>query len=237
MNQFKIGVKSGIPIALGYLPIAITFGILSVQAGLTPALATGMSIWVFAGASQFIAVNLLQSHVPFIEIILTTFILNLRHLLMSTALSRRLTSNTLISSLLAFGITDETFVVATVDEEQQQIKASYFFGLALTSYSGWVLGTFLGSYFSTVIPANFAVGMSVALYAMFIGLLIPSMKKSWQISFIAILSGIFSWVLSLLLPQLSSGWTIIIATLVATTVGFLLPEQKEETNPCTTPGC
>ena len=237
MNQFKSGVKAGIPIALGYLPIAITFGILSVQAGLTPALATGMSIWVFAGASQFIAVNLLQSQVHFFEIILTTFILNLRHLLMSTSLSRRLASNPLISSLLAFGITDETFVVATVDNDQKEIRASFFLGLILTAYFGWVSGTFLGSYFSTIIPANFAVGMSVALYAMFIGLLIPSMKKSWQISFIAVLSGTLSWLFSMMFPDLSSGWTIIIATLVATTVGFLLPEKKEEKQPCTTPGC
>ncbi|WP_339060186.1 AzlC family ABC transporter permease [Tepidibacillus marianensis] len=226
MNQFLKGTKDGFPIAIGYLPIALTFGILSVQAGLTPIQATGMSVWVFAGASQFIAVNLLQSHVLISEIILTTFILNLRHLLMSTSLSRKLNTNPFTSSLLSFGITDETFVVASVHQEETIITSSYFLGLALMAYSGWVFGTLLGSLFSNLIPGEWATGMSIALYSMFIGLLVPSMKKSWQISFIAILGGFFSWGFTAIFPLLSNGWVIILATFVATTIGSLLPNQE-----------
>ncbi|MFV9511386.1 AzlC family ABC transporter permease [Tepidibacillus sp. LV47] len=226
MGNFSKGVKDGLPIAIGYLPIALTFGILSVQAGLTPVQATGMSMWVFAGASQFIAINLLQSHVLITEIILTTFIINLRHLLMSTSLSRKLQTGPFLSSLLSFGITDETFVVASVNHENSSITPSYFLGLALTAYSGWVLGTFTGSFFSDFIPSNLATGMSIALYAMFIGLLVPSMKKSWQVSFIAVLGGLLSWGLTSLFPKLSNGWVIILATMIAATIGSLLPNRE-----------
>jgi len=226
LNEFLKGSKQGFPIAIGYLPIALTFGILSVQTGLTPWQATGMSIWVFAGASQFIAVNLLQSHVLISEIIITTFILNLRHLLMSTSLSRKLNTKPFTSSLLSFGITDETFVVASVHQDESTITAPYFLGLELTAYSGWVFGTLLGSLFSNFIPNEWATGMSIALYSMFIGLLVPSMKKSWQISFIAFLGGIMSWGLTILLPSLSNGWIIILATFVAATIGSFLPNQE-----------
>ncbi|TCS82583.1 AzlC family ABC transporter permease [Tepidibacillus fermentans] len=226
MGEFPKGMKDGLPIAIGYLPIALTFGILSVQTGLTPLQATGMSIWVFAGASQFIAINLLQSHVLITEIILTTFILNLRHLLMSTSLSRKLQTGPFLSSLLSFGITDETFVVASVNQENTSISPSYFLGLALTAYSGWVFGTFIGSSFSELIPKDWATGMSIALYSMFIGLLVPSMKKSRKISFIAILGGLLSWGLTLVFPQLSNGWVIILSTIIAATIGSILPVEE-----------
>ncbi|MFX0561268.1 AzlC family ABC transporter permease [Tepidibacillus infernus] len=227
MGELRLGIKDGLPIAIGYLPIALTFGILSIQAGLNPFEATGMSIWVFAGASQFIAINLLQSHAQILEIVLTTFILNLRHLLMSTSLSRKLQATPMISSLLSFGITDETFVVASMSEEKFNIGGKYFLGLAATAYVGWVVGTFIGSLFSQMIPASLTAGMGIALYVMFIGLLVPSMKKSWQITFIAIFSGLINWIISMVFTSLSSGWTIIIATLIATTVGAFLPQEEE----------
>lgn len=226
MEQWKKGIKDGFPIAIGYLPIALTFGILAIQSGLDVIEATGMSIWVFAGASQFIAINLLQNHIQIMEIIFTTFILNIRHLLMSTSISRKLNTTTFISSLLSFGITDETFVVASMKKEEK-LGTFYFLGLILTAYSGWVIGTFIGGVFSHVIPTSITTGMSIALYAMFIGLLVPSMKKSWQITFIAVLSGLVSWLIQLAYPNLSSGWSIILATIFATTVGSILPQEKE----------
>jgi len=230
MGEWKMGFRDGLPIAIGYLPIALTFGILSIQAGLNPLEATGMSIWVFAGASQFIAINLLHSNAHMLEIIFTTFILNIRHLLMSTSLSRRLQSKSFISSLLSFGITDETFVVASMSDEESLITAKYFFGLAVTAYSGWVFGTLFGSLFYQVIPASLTTGMSIALYAMFIGLLVPSMKKSLQVTFIAILSGTVSWLFTVVFPNLSSGWAIILATVVATTIGAFLPDKEAVTS-------
>ncbi len=221
-EEYLKGMKLGMPIAIGYFPIAIAFGLLAVQTGLSPIEATGMSILVFAGASQFISLTLLQEHALLLTIILATFILNLRHLLMSMSLSRFLKYERFASFLIGFGLTDETFVVATLSEkmgESENINArnklpqATFITLMLTSYAGWVGGTFFGSLFAQYIPDYIAQGMGIGLYAMFIGLLVPSFKKNASIGIIALISALFAWFLDIIVPGLSMGWIIIIATL------------------------
>ncbi len=223
MNEVRAGIRLGIPIAIGYMPIAVTFGVLGKQTGLSPFEATGMSALVFAGASQFIALSLVQAGVSYAEIILATFILNLRHLLMSTSLAGFLSYQRWQSPFLSFGITDETFVVATLAEDR--LSASKFLGLIFTAYSGWVLGTLLGSLFASFIPEILANAMGIALYAMFIGLLIPSIKKSYRAGVVAGLSALIAWILYVSFPGISYGWIIVLATLAAASLGIWLEEE------------
>ena len=218
------GFSAGLPIALGYLPIAVTFGILARQAGLSSLEAAGMSVFVFAGASQFIALKLLASGISILQIVLTTFIINFRHFLLSASLSQRLRSRRRHALLLAFGITDETFVVASMREP---LNEPVLMGLILTAYLAWVGGTLAGSLLAGLIPLTLVKGMSTALYALFIALLVPAVRGKPLAGLTALLSALAGWALSRLFPGLSSGWIIVIATLAASTTGIFSPDQEK----------
>lgn len=226
LHLFSKGCFAGLSIAIGYFPIAVTFGLIAVQQGqLSLWEATFMSMWVFAGASQYISIQLIGAGVTAVEIILATFILNLRHFLMSTVLSQQLKPSR-INNLLAFGLTDETFAVSTLSDAKEKDEPVYFAGIMLTAYSSWVLGTLLGVLSAGWIPDPLRQSMGIALYAMFIGLLVPSVRKSWKITITAMIGALISWGASLFL---SAGWAIVTATLVGTTVAmFLFRKNKEK---------
>ncbi|MCF6094393.1 AzlC family ABC transporter permease [Microaerobacter geothermalis] len=229
---FKKGLKAGFPICIGYFPIAVTFGVLASQTGLNLLEATGMSIWVFAGASQFISLQLIQGGTGILEIIIATFIINLRHVLMSTTLSQRVQMSKKMAALSSFGITDETFVVATVGSEEEKsfngiVPTSYFIGIALISYLGWVSGTFIGALFAELIPPAIANSMGIGLYSMFIALLTPSLKKSKKIVLISSFSAITATIAVYVLNW-SSGWAIVAATMLGALLGTLIPETQKK---------
>jgi len=227
-EAIRWGLSNGLPIALGYLPVALTFGILGRQAGLTVGEVTGMSAWVYAGASQFLAVKMIASGLGSVQIILATLILNFRHFLMSTVLSRRIEGGKQGTALLSYWVTDETFVVATVHARPEGLSAAGFFVMAITAYVAWVSGGFLGGVFADLIPVRIVDGMGIGLYALFIALLIPSARKHWQFALVAALSALTAWGLSRLAPGLSEGWTLIAATLGVSALGTLLPDAESE---------
>jgi predicted branched-subunit amino acid permease len=179
-----------------------------------------MSLFVYAGASQFASLGLLAGGASALAVILATLVLNFRHFLMSVALSRRVP----LPPALGFGITDETFVVASLDEK---LTPSYFLGLALTAYLAWLSGTLVGAGFSSLIPPVISRGMGVALYAMFIAILLPGVKKSWINGIVAAAGALLAWGASLLLPGLPSGWRIVLAILVASAVGAIIGPSDE----------
>lgn len=221
-NKQKEGVKEGIiasiPIAIGFLPIGITFGAIAQASGLTLLQAVSMSLLVFAGASQFVGVNLLNMGVPMAEIILTTFLLNFRHFLMSSFLITKFMPMTKgLLAVIGFGITDETFSLASLKEED--LGAAFLLGLNFTAYAAWVVGTALGVLLATGMPAALQASMGIALYAMFIGLLLPSMKKSIKVSMVALSAGITNIILH---DYISTGWSIIVATIIGAIIGSLV---------------
>lgn len=225
-KAFLLGCKAGFPIAFGYFSISITFGVLAVQSGLHSLEATAMSIFVFAGASQFIAISLVAS-AGWLEIILATFILNLRHLLMSTTIARSIKTTRLKAAILSFGLTDETFVVATIGKEKEKIEESYFLGIALTAYLSWVLGTFIGGSFGDFIPASLTNSMGIALYAMFIALLTPAIKQSLQKALVAASSAILCTLIYYLLNDtISYGWAVVISTIFGASIGLFFPNEN-----------
>jgi 4-azaleucine resistance transporter AzlC len=228
---FRAGLMKGLPIAVGYFAIATTFGLIAVSVGLNVWQAAAMSLFVFAGASQFVALELMAAGTGMAEIVVTTFILNLRHLLMSTVIAERLKATSKWSSILSFGITDETFVVSTVSDSDvpnkkgATLSPAYLGGIMLIAYSWWFAGTVVGSLFAQWIPVTLATSLGVALYAMFIGLLVPSVRRSWKIGAVALISAGIAWG-SEWLPGLSGGWGIIVATVVASTLGVILFGKK-----------
>lgn len=230
--MFRAGVMKGLPIGIGYFAISITFGLIAASIGLDIWSATGMSVFVFAGASQFVALELLAAGTGMAELVITTFILNLRHLLMSTVVAERIEGSRPLAMLLSFGITDETFVVSTVPDKENTapatISPAYLGGIITMAYSCWIGGTIVGSVFGGLIPLSIATSLGVALYAMFIGLLVPSIRRSWRVASIALISAAIAWTLEWgpLPPALDGGWAIIIATIVASALGVLFFAKK-----------
>jgi 4-azaleucine resistance transporter AzlC len=232
------GIRAGVPVAVGYVPMAMAFGVLARQTGMSVFQAGGMSLFVYAGASQFAALGLLAGGASALAIVLATLVLNFRHFLLSMALSRRLplgrgahgSARIALPLALGFGVTDETFVVASLDAA---LTPAYFAGLALTAYLAWLSGTLIGAGFSSLIPAVVARAMGVALYAMFIAILIPGAKQSWINGMVAVAGGLLAWGTSLLVPGLPGGWRIVIAIIVASGIGAATgredaPQAREE---------
>jgi len=223
-DDFKKGIIKALPIIIGYLPIAISFGIIAAQANIEIYQAVLMSLLVYAGASQFMAVNMILIGALGIEIVFATLILNFRHFIMSMSLMNRLEGIPLPwKSLLSFGITDETFAVAAIDESIEKASPYFILGLFIGAYGSWSLGTLLGGLLAMVIPPTISKSMSIALYAMFIALLVPAIRRQWRLGIIAVVSSLLNLVLS---KWLSGGWGIVLSTMLGSSVGIFL--MKEE---------
>jgi 4-azaleucine resistance transporter AzlC len=170
-------MRATIPLVVGAVPFGIIFGALAVNSGLSPAAALGMSAFVFAGSSQFIAANMVAGNATIPFIILTTFVVNIRHSLYAATLApymRHLPQRWLIP--LGFWLTDESFVV--VVQRYQQADASpykhyFYLGSALMMYGFWQLSTLVGIVAGQSIPDPQSWGLDFALIATFIGMLVP----------------------------------------------------------------
>ncbi|MTI58507.1 MAG: AzlC family ABC transporter permease [Firmicutes bacterium] len=231
-DNFGAGVKKGLTIAFGYIPIAIAFGILARSNGIPLHIIIAMSIIVYAGASQFVAVKLIALNAGLWGIVLATFILNLRHFLMSASVSQRINKKTAtgLLAIISFGITDESFSLISLSEEKV-LNDKYVFGINLIAYLSWVAGTVIGVFMGTGLPEIIQSSMGIALYSMFIGLLIPALKKSREVKIIALISIIISslmyWGPSFI-SSISDGWKIIIATITAAGIAaFFFPDKEE----------
>lgn len=229
-TDFKHGLKSGMPIGLGYLPVSFTFGFLAVSGGLPVWVAVLISLTNLTSAGQFAGTNLIFAGAGYLEVALTTFVINLRYMLMSLSLSQRLEqkTGTLERMILAFGITDETFVVSSL--KSGVLKASFMIGLMTMPILGWNLGTLLGGTVSTLLPQALQNAMGIALYAMFIALIIPACKQSKHVFYVIVLAVVTTCILKYLpvFAFISSGFRIIIATVIASAFGaWLFPTAEE----------
>lgn len=224
-SHFFAGLRSGIPIALGYIPVAIAFGILSKASNIPNHISILMSLMIFAGAGQFMAANLISAGASPYEIILAEFIINLRHFLYTSVISQRLEGGLgkRWLALLSFGITDETFTVASLREEES-LNRFFLLGLNLLSQFGWVLGTIIGVFLGDLLPASISSSMGIALYSMFIALLVPSLKKSRTVVVVSCIAMICHAVIRYtpVISKISPGWSIIISTVIAAFAGALI---------------
>ncbi|ARK22515.1 branched-chain amino acid ABC transporter permease [Sporosarcina sp. P17b] len=237
-TTFFHGLKSGMSIAIGYFPVALTFGLLAKTTGLSILEATAMSLFVYAGAAQYMALSLLATGVAPWLIVTNTFIVNIRHFLMTAALSEKVEpAPKWKKAIYAFGITDETFSVLAT-QKNRQITTAFAFGVALIAYSSWVIFTAVGHVIGANLPQFLQKAMSVALYAMFIGLLVPSMKGNRKVVLLAAIAAAIHCALYYS-NLLSTGWSILVATLASAIFVEILytksnknverfTEQKEE---------
>lgn len=231
-EAIKKGALAGIPICLGYLPIAIAYGVLAIQSGLTTVEAIMMSVFVYAGASQFMAANMIFQGALVVQIIFATFVLNFRHFIMSMSFMNKAKHFPLKwRAFLAVTLTDESFAVsASHSEETKKQNGVYFFiTMFLTAYLSWLVGSLIGALLGDLLPQALSESMGIALYAMFIGLLIPPIKKEWRLGIIAIVSMVINFILIEYagFENENQGWAIVIATLCGSFLGIFLLKEDE----------
>lgn len=231
LGHFSNGFKDGIPIFLGYLAVSFTFGIAAIKAGLTIFQSVLISATNLTSAGQFAALTIIAGSSSFIEMGLSQLIINLRYSLMSSSLSQKFSADTpfIHRFFVAFGNTDEVFGVSA--SKPGKISPYYSYGLISVSWLGWTLGTLLGAVSGSLLPASILSALGVALYGMFIAIIIPPARTNKVIAGIIIISMILSTVFSVTpyLKAIPSGFKIIILTIViALAAAFIFPVKDEE---------
>ncbi len=222
-TQFTGGMRAGIPVILGFIPVGIAYAIIARQAGFSIAETCYMSLSVFAGASQMMAVGKYAEGASVIAIIFATFILNLRHIIMSVCVGRRMKGGGVIIRLIAgFGITDEGFAIFTTEKEENT-SITFYIGLALVTYLSWNAGTLIGAVASDLLPAIITASLGVSLYAMFIGLLVPGLRGNMKLTLLVILCAVLN---TILVQFLDSSLSLIISTLVCAAFGVFFVDLE-----------
>ncbi|HAE92039.1 MAG TPA: autotransporter [Tissierella sp.] len=226
IKKVKQGVLASLPIVIGYFPIAMAFGLLSKNTDISFRDTSLLSMMVYAGASQFMALDLIKVGVSTGSIILATFLLNLRHMMMSASLAVEFQDmNKRHLPVVAFGITDETFSVISFNKEN--INLPFVLTINILSYISWVLGTVAGYLVGQILPASLQSSLSIGLYAMFAALLFPEIKKSRNVLFLSIISSIV-YLLLFVSKLFISGWDIIIGIIISSAIGSMVFNPKEE---------
>lgn len=227
LTVMKRGIVATTPLILSYIPVAITFGVLAQQSGMHLYEILMMSIFVYAGAAQFMAVQMFAVGAHAIEMILAVFVLNFRHFIMSFSFMNFLRHIPLKQKApLTLGMTDETFALASINKEIAKEKNGmfFYFVMFLSAYSSWVLGTLIGGLLGDVIPEQLSNSMGIALYAMFIGLLVPAIRNQWRLGLIALIAmGINFFASSIM----SSGWAIVTGTIFGGLTGVFILKDEE----------
>ncbi len=229
-KEFVYGFKRGFPIALGYIPVSFTFGLMAVNGGISPLMAVFISLTNLTSAGQFAGTNLIIESAGFFEITLTTFVINIRYMLMSLSLSQKINPDiSLLQRLIfGFGITDETFSIASV--EKGKLSYHYMIGLITGPIVGWSLGTALGALTCSALPESISSAMGIALYAMFIAIIMPPARKSKSILMIILVSIGINVLLKYipLFGFISSGFRVIAATILGAGIGAALWPIEDE---------
>lgn len=234
MNQmnFKRGIQDGIPIGLGYFAVSFTFGMMAVSGGLTAWQAVLISLTNLTSAGQFAGLGIIVAGGSMWEMALTQLVINLRYCLMSFSLSQKLEKNISTGHRLAvaFGVTDEIFGVSA--SQEGRLSPWYNYGVMSMAIPGWTLGTLVGAVLGNVLPGFLVSALNVAIYGMFLAVIIPPAKKNKSVLGVVIGAMAISTVFAVVpvLNKVSSGFVIIITTLIVAGLAAHfspMPEEKE----------
>ncbi len=230
-NDFLEGIKDGIPICLGYFSVSMAFGIAAVKGGLPILAAIITSLTNVTSAGQFAGVNVMLENGGLIELAITTLIINMRYFLMSLSVSQKVSPDMTLGQrfLVSFGVTDEIFAVSM--GRMCPLTATYMAGLIITPVIGWTLGTAVGAVATSVMPTALSSAMGIALYGMFIAIVIPPARDNKNILMAVIIAVVMSFIFNYapVLKNISGGWTIIVITLIVSALcATLFPVNTDE---------
>lgn len=230
MKTFIRGLRSGIPIGLGYLSVSFTFGILAVSYGFTWWQAVVISMTTLTSAGQLAGIGIMVNPGQYIEMLVSQLTINIRYSFMSVSLSQKAASEFrgIKRWLFGFFITDEIFAVASA---QNEVSTKFFAGLTVMPYIGWTLGTLLGGVMGNVLPESVMNALCIAIYGMFIAIIAPAVKKSKPLLLVVgaavLLSCCFRYIP--ILSNISSGLSVCICAILSAVFGALMFPVKEET--------
>ena len=230
-KSFLKGMRDGVPIALGYFAVAFTLGITAGKAGMNALQSSLMSALMLASAGEFAAISMIGSGAGVMEMIVTTVVINMRYLLMSSALSQKVQQNRpfLHRIFMSYAVTDEIFGISMT--VPGKLNPFYQYGAASVAAPGWVFGTFLGTMVGMILPAPVMSAMSVAIYGMFLAVVIPPARKDKIIAAVVVVSMSVSLLFQSIpgLKNISSGFQIILLTvLISAAAAILFPVQEEQ---------
>lgn len=233
MNQkesFREGIKGGIPIGLGYFAVSFSFGMMAASSGLSIWQVTLISLTNLTSAGQFAGIGIIAAGGSYFEMMLTQLIINLRYCLMAFSISQKLRRDeTWFHKFgVAFGITDEIFGISVL--QPGKVSAFYNYGAMCMAIPGWTIGTFIGALSGQLLPDMFVSALSIAIYGMFLAVIIPPAKKSRSVLIVVIAAMAVSSVFELVpvLTKVSSGFVIIITTLLVAGIAAVVSPVKEE---------
>lgn len=225
-SAFINGIKDGIPIALGYFAVAFSLGIVAKKAGLNPFQGFLSSILNHASAGEYAEFTVIMANAPYFEMAFVILVTNIRYLLMSCALSQKFDGDTSYGHriLVGFGITDETFGISV--GKPGVLNPYYSYGAMAIALPGWSVGTALGVVAGNILPVSVVSALSVALYGMFVAIIIPAAKTSRIVGGVILVSFVASFAVSRisLFDGLSDSMKISLLTvIIAGIAAFLFP--------------
>ncbi len=229
-NSYADGLRDGIPIGLGYLSVSFTFGLMAAAGGLPALAAIAISMTNLTSAGQFAGLDLILHGGSLIETALTQLVINLRYALMSISVSQKLDKkvSNLQRLIVAFGITDEIFAVATT--KNGNVGSGYMYGLITIPYLGWAIGTALGAFIGAVVPNSIGDALGIAIYGMFIAIIIPPAKGNRNIIYVIIIAVVLSSCFEYIpvLNGVSGGFALIISAVSAALAGAIFAPVKDD---------
>lgn len=230
-SWFRKGMKDGMPIALGYFAVAFTLGITARNAGLNALQATLASLTLNASAGEYVGFTLIAAGAGYVEIAIMELVANARYLLMSCALSQKLSADVPLWQrlLIGYDVTDEIFGISI--GVPGKLNPFYTFGAILVAVPGWSGGTFFGVVMGNVLPLRAVSALSVGLYGMFLAIIIPAAKREKIVAGVIAVSFGLSFLINKwsVFDSISSGMKTIILTVLIAGVAAVLFPIKEDT--------
>jgi 4-azaleucine resistance transporter AzlC len=226
------GVRDSVPIVLGYVPVSIAFAVLALTTGFSPLQTQLMSLTCYSGAGQFLGVAMAGSGASLIAAAIGMALINFRYFIMSLCVFARFKSLSLLARLgLSHFITDETFAIFTTNDEKY-VNVPYFLGLFTTSYLSWNSGTLIGVIASGVLPENVTLALGVALYALFIAIVVPGARTGIRMTVlvigVALCNSVLTAVLVARFGESASSWALVISMVGCAVIGAFFIKTPEE---------
>ncbi|MGI6109326.1 MAG: AzlC family ABC transporter permease [Eubacteriaceae bacterium] len=230
-NIFRQGMRDGIPIGLGYLAVSFSLGITAKNAGLNPFQSFLASLLCNASAGEYAGFTLIAAGATYVEMAVMTFIVNARYLLMSLAMSQRIKPGTswIHRLVMSLDITDELFAIAI--SRPGYLNPNYTYGAVLVAAPFWAVGTALGCIAGELMPLRLVSAFSVALFGMFLAVIVPPARKNKVIAGLIAVCFAASWAATYLpgISSISSGTrTIILTVVISAAVAILFPKDDVE---------
>ncbi len=230
LAALRRGLRHGIPIALGYFAVSLTLGIAAQNAGIGAGPAALMSLLVTASAGEFAGITMISAAATYFETAVMEFVANARYLLMSCALSQKISPDTPFYHrfIMGFYVTDEIFALAA--SSPGKVNPFYIYGAVLVASPAWTLGTYLGAVLGSALPARAVSALSVGLYGMFLASIIPPARKNKIVAALILLSFAASGVCTVIpgIASLSAGTrTILLTVVLAAGAAILFPVREE----------